>query len=95
MQRWLIVLILTFASLAPAPAQVLYGALTGSVQDSGGALVPGATVTVRNTGTAQQLTTLTNDVGAYTFSTLIAGAYDLTITKEGFRPVTNGGCPLR
>ncbi len=94
MQRWLTLLALTLAAVAPASAQVLYGSLTGSVQDSGGALVPGATVTVRNTGTAQELTAKTNDVGSYTFSNLIAGTYDLTITASGFRPVTKRGLPI-
>jgi hypothetical protein len=94
MQRWLALLAWSLVSLAPASAQVLYGSLTGSVLDSGGALVPGATVTVRNTGTAQELTSQTNDVGSYTFSNLIAGTYDLTITASGFRPVTKRGLPI-
>lgn len=94
MQRWLTLLALTLAVMAPASAQVLYGSLTGAVQDSGGALVPGATITVRNTGTAQELTARTNDVGSYTFSNLIAGTYDLTITANGFRPVTKRGLPI-
>ena len=95
MKCWLALLVWTLVSLAPASAQVLYGSLTGSVLDSGGALVPGATVTVRNTGTAQELTAQTNDVGSYTFSNLIAGTYDLTITASGFRPVTKRGLPLK
>ena len=49
---------------------------------------------MRNTGTAQELTTRTNEVGSYTFSNLVAGTYDLMITAEGFRPVTKRGLPI-
>ncbi len=85
---------LTLAASAPASAQVLYGSLTGSVQDSAGAVVPGATITMRNTGTAQEITSRTNDAGNYTFSNLVAGTYDLTITATGFRPVTKRELPI-
>ena len=79
-------------ALAPAAsAQVLYGSLTGSALDSGGAVVPGAAVVVRNPGTAQEFTAKTNEVGSYTFSNLTPGVYDLTITASGFRPVTKRG----
>ncbi|MBM3786929.1 MAG: hypothetical protein FJW30_21435 [Acidobacteria bacterium] len=81
-------------TVLPSAAQVLYGSLTGTVLDSGGAVVPGASISVRNTGTAQELTATTNEVGSYTFSSLVAGTYDLTITANGFRPVTRRGLPI-
>ena len=73
MKSRLVLFVLTLAASAPVSAQVLYGSLTGSVQDSAGAVVPGATIVVRNTGTAQELTSRTNDAGNYTFSNLVAG----------------------
>lgn len=82
------------ACALPAAAQVLYGSLTGTIQDSGGAVVPGAKVTARNTGTAQELNTLTNDIGSYTFSNLLPGSYDVTISASGFRPVVLRGIPI-
>ncbi|MCC6590300.1 MAG: TonB-dependent receptor [Bryobacterales bacterium] len=86
--------ILLLVSANAASAQVLYGSLTGTVQDMGGAVVPGAKVTVRNTGTAQELTAQTNDIGAYTFSNLVPGNYDLMITANGFRSVTKRDLPI-
>ena len=72
----------------PVAAQVLYGSLTGIVHDAAGAVVPGASVQLRNTGTSQELTAQTNEVGSYTFSSLPPGNYDLTITANGFRTLT-------
>lgn len=78
----------------PASAQVLYGSLMGTVLDSGGAVVPGAKVSVRNTGTSQELVTQTDSVGNYTFNNLVSGSYDLTFTANGFRPLTKRALPI-
>ena len=59
MNRLGILLAVTLCATLPASAQVLYGSLTGTVKDSGGAVVPGATITVRNTNTAQEFTAQT------------------------------------
>src|SRR5713226_9143106 len=91
MNRLVIILALAFSSVLPVSAQVLYGSLTGIVQDSAGAVVPGAAVKVRNTGTSQEFTAQTNDAGGFTFSNLVAGTYDLTFGASGFRPVTRPG----
>ena len=82
------------AASAPAYAQVLYGSLTGTITDSGGAVVPGSKVTARNTGTAQETSVQTNEVGSYTFSNLTPGNYDLTMAAQGFRAVTKRGLPI-
>jgi len=60
MLRLAFAFLLCFAASFPLAAQVLYGSLTGNVQDSAGAFVPGATVKVRNLGTAQEFTDQTN-----------------------------------
>src|SRR5437773_4344066 len=50
-------------------AQVLYGSLVGHVEDSSGASVPGATVTISNKATNQSRETITDEVGNYNFPT--------------------------
>src|SRR5882724_3204442 len=72
-------------------AQVLYGSLTGTVQDASGAIVPAATVVITNTGTGQSRNTTTNATGVYLVADLLQGQYDLTITANGFRPYTRKG----
>jgi hypothetical protein len=62
------------------------GKISGTVNDSTGAVVPKAVVTATNTDTGVQQTVLTNDSGAYSFPSLPVGHYNLDITATGFRP---------
>ncbi len=87
----IVVLAVALSAALPVAAQVLYGSLTGSVQDAAGAVVPGAAVKVRNADTSQEFTAQTNDAGGYTFSNLVSGTYELTFSASGFRPVVRRG----
>lgn len=53
-----------------------------TVQDSAGAVVPGATVTLSRTGFSQDATT--TSCGAAYFGGLSSGTYTVTITKSGY-----------
>ena len=81
------------ALLVPLPAagQALYGSITGTVSDSQGAAIPGATVTATNTGTGLQLTAVTDSDGNYTFRNLPPGVYDLGAALQGFRELKQTG----
>lgn len=68
-----------------ATAQVLFGSVVGSVTDTSGASVPAATVRITEVSTNDSRTVQTNEVGAYTVSTVPAGTYRVEIGKEGFR----------
>src|ERR1700761_210208 len=68
----------------PAQAQVLYGSMVGTVTDSSGAAVPGATVLITSIETGQSRNATTDSGGVYTISTLEAGNYKVTVTKQGF-----------
>jgi hypothetical protein len=85
--RWSI-LLFAVAALLPlaATAQILYGSIVGNVTDSTGAAIPGASVSITNTGTGNVRETTTNAVGAYTVPTLQAGSYSVKVTAQGFRP---------
>src|ERR1700732_5287074 len=69
-------------------------ALSGSVQDATGAVVPQATVklTSRDRGIAQ--TVQTNQSGVYQFSFLQAGGYDIEVTAQGFKTLTRTNVTL-
>jgi hypothetical protein len=57
----------------------------GNIQDSSGAVLPGATVTVTNTGTRGVQTTVSDDRGQYLFAGLFPGTYDLKVELPGFK----------
>lgn len=72
-------------------AQVLYGSITGVVEDASGAAVPRATVTATNTGTNQTAETTSDDAGRYTLPNLLPGTYDVKVVAQGFRGYTQTG----
>jgi hypothetical protein len=75
----------------PANAQTFRGTILGTVTDSSGAAVSGATVTVKNTGTGLVRTVTTDDDGNYSVPELPIGTYSVTVEKSGFKVgVVNG-----
>jgi hypothetical protein len=76
--------------LAPVSlAQVLYGSIVGNASDNSGAVVAGATVKITNKATNQVRETLTNESGGYSFTAVQTGTWEITISKQGFKTVTN------
>ncbi len=67
-----------------AQSQQTTGAISGTVEDAGGAVVAGATVTVLNEETNQKRIILTNNDGLFVASVLAVGNYTVTVEKEGF-----------
>ena len=86
MTRWSLVLLVLMLASRPvnAHAQVEQGAVTGTVFDEAGAVVPGATVTVTRAGTGAPRATVTNGAGQYTVPYLPVGTYEVTATLTGF-----------
>ena len=79
-----ILVFLAFALLTVgAQAQVLYGSLTGVVQDKSGASVPGAVVSVTNQGTGEVRTTKGSDAGTYNLLDMLPGTYTVSIPAAG------------
>jgi len=58
--------------------------ITGTVLDKGGALIPGAEVTLTQQQTGFVSKTISNDSGNFTFNGLNVGTYDLKATAKGF-----------
>jgi len=70
---------------APLLANDPTGAITGTVTDPTGAVVPKARVTVTNEGTNATRDALTNDDGDFTVALLPPGHYRVAVEKAGFR----------
>ena len=79
----LLVVILLIAPSMVAQSLVS-GDLTGTVTDPSGAVVSGATVTLKNDATGASRTTTTNGSGSYRFSLLQPGNYTVTADASGF-----------
>jgi hypothetical protein len=67
-----------------APAQVLYGSLTGNVTDKSGGAVPNAKVEALNVGTNIVKQATTDDRGAFLIQDLQAGTYKVTVSAAAF-----------
>src|SRR5687767_14029527 len=69
-------------------AQSTNATVSGTVQDSTGALIPGVTVTATNNNTGVITSVLTNEAGAYNFASLLPGGYKITAALPGFQTRT-------
>lgn len=58
--------------------------ITGTVLDKGGAVIPGAEVTLTQEQTGFVFKAISNDAGNFTFNGLNVGTYDLKATAKGF-----------
>src|SRR4029453_5735116 len=74
-----------------ADAQGLKGQLSGPVTDTGGGVMPGVTVIVKNAGTNTTRETITGPDGAFIFPDLLAGNYDITARMDGFKTYEQKG----
>ena len=82
-----VLVVLANCVLLPAQNLVLTGALSGRVTDKSGAVVPGASVVVRNLGTGVTQSSEANHAGLYRFPALMPGTYSITASIKGFRDV--------
>lgn len=71
------------------------GTLNGTILDSTGAVIPGATVVSTNNGTGVENSTSSTSAGAYTLPYLAPGTYTLRITAPGFRTANRENVILR
>ena len=76
-----VALLVMLAWSVPAHAQTFRGTILGTVTDSAGLSVAGATVTVKNTGTGLTRTVSTSDDGTYSVPELPIGVYTVNVEK--------------
>src|SRR5208337_844049 len=75
---------LLLASTMAAYAQIVGGTINGTVRDSSGASLSGATVTVRQIETGATRTLTTNDDGRFYAPSVPVGNYLVTVKRDGF-----------
>src|SRR6266700_2436980 len=71
------------------------GDVRGTVTDTSGAAISGATVTVTNNDTGVVTKFVTNNEGLYDTNSILPGNYTISFSKEGFGTLKRGPIPLQ
>ncbi|MGB6690737.1 MAG: TonB-dependent receptor [Terracidiphilus sp.] len=79
--------LLTNCVFAAAQNVVLTGAVSGRITDRSGAVVPDASLVVKNLETGVEQSASTNHAGLYRFPVLAPGTYSITASSKGFHDV--------
>ena len=79
----IVCLVFLFAQI-PINAQTT-GLVSGVITDPNGAIVAGASVTLKNSETSAERTTLSNENGTFTFTSVQPGNYIVTVDSTGFK----------
>ncbi len=79
------VFVVLFSFCTAAIAQVTTGSILGTVRDASGAVVPGATVTVTDTGKGTTTAKQTDTEGNYSVPYLLPGTYNISVEMKGFK----------
>jgi hypothetical protein len=72
-------------AVVPVLAQSGLGSITGVVQDSSGGTIAGAAIRLTQTTTQVSRTTAANESGLFTFPSVVAGTYTVTVVRPGFK----------
>ena len=79
-----LLVILAMALPALSQTQITTGTIQGTVTDANGAIVPGASVEIKNLDTNLTRTLTTDEGGRFVALALPPGPYSVTVSKQGF-----------
>jgi hypothetical protein len=82
MRHWAIAVSFVLFLRSIAPGQVSKGTISGHLTDSGGGVLQGAEVQLQPTG----VSTVSDNQGEFTFTDLVPGSYQLTVSFVGLAP---------
>src|SRR5262245_56586700 len=89
-QPWLkqfgigLIVILALAIPVLSQTQITTGTIQGTITDANGAIVPGASVEIKNLETNLSRTVTSDDGGRFVALALPPGKYSVTVSKLGF-----------
>src|SRR5688572_26652957 len=90
----LLAVALLVVGTVPSFAQLPTATILGVVRDSDRAVLPGATVSIRNVDTGLTRTAPTDGDGSYRFPALPVGPYEIRVELQGFRTAVRSGVRL-
>src|SRR5216684_7511069 len=79
---------------ATAKAQVAGATLSGTVTDQSGAVIPQASISVKNIDTGITRTSVTSAAGFYSVPNLLPGSYEVRTSAQGFSSEIKTGFTL-
>ena len=88
------VILCTFFLCASMLAQVTSGTISGRVQDTTGAVINNATVTISNPSNGFKREITTSDIGEFVAPNLLPGTYTVTVDAPGFKKLETEGFAL-
>src|SRR5688572_21993905 len=75
-------------------AQLNTAAISGTVADQTGAVIPGVGIVIKNVETGVSRNLITNEAGRYTAEALPVGAYEVSASLSGFQTTVRSGIEL-
>ena len=81
----LLVFALLLCGVAPRAIAQARGAISGTIVDGSGAVVPGAEVVAVETSTSTSQKTISSSAGEFAFANMPLGSYTITVTASGFK----------
>jgi hypothetical protein len=92
-KQYALIFVVLAAALLFCPAvrgQTYFGSILGTITDSSGGVVPGATITLTNLGTNEKHSKPTDPAGFYEFLNLVPGSYRIEADQKGFKHLIRG-----
>jgi len=93
MGKWLVALAAISAPLS-ALGQHATASINGTVTDTTGSVIPGATIILTNTDTNVTVRSVTNNSGYFAFVDVTPGSYRMVVSKQGFKKVELPSFPV-
>jgi hypothetical protein len=90
-----VVLLGALLMVQPAAHAQITGTVTGTVADSSGAVIPGATVTLTNEASKDVRTTVSDSAGYFAFPGVLPGTYTIKVEMKGFKTFEQNGLALQ
>jgi Carboxypeptidase regulatory-like domain/TonB dependent receptor len=94
LRRWMAAMFLVAGFPVYGHAQTDQGKFAGTVRDTSGAFVGGATITVKNERTSEERSQTTASTGVFLISNLRPSTYTIRAVKEGFAPIEYTRMPI-
>jgi Carboxypeptidase regulatory-like domain/TonB dependent receptor len=94
MSKKVLLFLWLFVSLSSLGFAQTGGTISGSTRDASGALIPGASVTIKNIDTGLMRELITDEQGRYSAPNLPVGSYEVQVSLSGFQTEVRKGIEL-